>query len=214
MLHRRSRRAAARDRALPATGLALFLNCLGSTPLAWVAYFCSPRVVSTGVAPPPAVLVQYGQPRTATTLQFQILCASTCLSHGANTTCEFNCAPPPPGGRDRPAVCKYHSIERALRAANEPGASFFATANRTAPPDDASARDDGEPAWRRTARALEREWAASSRAAAPLPRHAPLAYVQATDELGRRGYHIALEYQRALALSDADAAALLECVLA
>ena len=32
-------------------------------------------------------MLQYGQPRTATTLQFMTLCAATCLLHGPTTEC-------------------------------------------------------------------------------------------------------------------------------
>eukprot|EP00729_Bicosta_minor_P015504 gene15504-32885_t len=59
------------------------------------------------------LMVQYGKPRTATTLQFMTLCASTCLLHGKGE-CVFD----PRGERmcnkwvpsEGPLVCKTHTI--------------------------------------------------------------------------------------------------------
>ena len=39
--------------------------------------------------PTSSFMVQYGAPRTATTLQFMTLCAATCLLHGPTTECVF-----------------------------------------------------------------------------------------------------------------------------
>ena len=83
-------------------------------------------VLAVARATPP-VLVQFGAPRTATTLQFQLLCAATCLRFGPTTTCACNCDPAPAAGRDRPTVCKFHELKLALRAAREPGARLFVT---------------------------------------------------------------------------------------
>jgi hypothetical protein len=110
-------------------------------------------------------------------------------------------------------VCKFHNLDKALKTASEPDALFFATFgswNRTGDGETAN-RTGEEDAWRPAARALEREWASMSRTALPR-RHAPLSYVQTTDAVMRHGYHISLEYQRALNRSDADAMSVLEYI--
>ena len=155
----------------------------------------SPR---TGEAPP--LVVSWGMPRTATTLQFQILCAATCLNHGASTTCDFSCDSSAATQRGRPTVCKYHEIKDAMSMAEAPGATLYLTAKHTLSPDAESVR--GEERWMPTARAFARMFK---------PRR-KISFVQAVDALADRGYHIARDYQRALGMSDADTDALLDYI--
>ena len=70
----------------------------------------------------PSIIVQYGLPRTATSLQFQTLCLISCLKFGVKTKCVFDdacrgSAYKVNGTVVAPLVCKTHVKTKAVRAA-------------------------------------------------------------------------------------------------
>lgn len=82
------------------------------------------------------IMVQYGPPRTATTFQFQVLCASACLKY-ADPKC-LVCKDDATLGVDIPVdeikpgtVCKVHDLQKALEIRKKGGLLFT-----TEPPGD------------------------------------------------------------------------------
>lgn len=69
-------------------------------------------------------MLQYGPPRSATTLQFMTMCASSCLKHGPATACLFvssvlsetsKICTHWKDGESPPLVCKSHSLKLPVR---------------------------------------------------------------------------------------------------
>ena len=144
----------------------------------------------------PDVLVQYGPPRSASTLQFQILCAATYLLHAKEPErclCRFG-SPSQPAARtqhQRYEVVKTHRFPRPDNISDY--AWVFATAVN-----DSAVGPSGEVDWRETAQHLK------------IKTRLDFKFVQLTSMLARRGYLIAFEYQRLLGLSDEQLAHILE----
>lgn len=155
---------------------------------------------STSYDPNTKIWIQYGEPRTATTLQFVTLCAISLLLHGPSTRCVH--AHPRKGtcyeqvacmrGRNAensPIVCKTHVLEDALQASATPRAMLFVTGQD-------SAYNSSDPnSWFSAAQKMEAEW-----------RNNPhtkswISYVAVTQALATRHDLLVHDYARLFKLS-------------
>lgn len=144
------------------------------------------------------LIIQYGPPRTASTLQFQILCAAMYLVHDhepERCLCRFGTPTAPGiGTSQRFEVVKSHKYPPNPEALARAGALVFATATNS------SAISRGRLEWRATAQRLSQVM------------RLDVAFVQITSHLARRGYLIAADYQRHLGLTDAQLGHVIEYI--
>lgn len=143
------------------------------------------------------VIVQYGPQRTATTFQYEVLCAGACLKWGEQSViCEFV------GGIDVKrtlfapgSVVKTHTMMHAAAIKkNHPWVLVFTTLKGS----EAMKHDSSPNAWRSHQAVLSREWGID------------MIYVQVFESLGLRGHNIVYDYQPALNLTNAQADAVAE----
>lgn len=148
------------------------------------------------------VIVQYGEPRTGTTYQFQVLCASSCLRWGpGETECKV-CKDTATLGLDVPVadiasgtVCKVHDISKAREIVRKRPTVLFTTATERS--DDPQVRAAVlKRDWRAARRRLQQSWGL------------PIDYVQLFGLLGRRGHTLVFDYAPLLNLTDDQADAL------
>jgi len=157
-----------------------------------------------------AFILQYGKPRTATTLQFITLCASSCLKHGPATACVFVPAKQISAESRRclhwteeqgPLVCKSHLPALPARKQQKPvkvpvnfkspHKHLFVTGTLEA----------GDKEWQQSARAMELEYEEF--------KPNTIDYVALTDSLGRKDDPLLLrDYANVLSLSEAQVATL------
>lgn len=138
------------------------------------------------------IILQAGAPRTGTTFQFQVLCATMCLAHlddDAFVDCEYvtpfalanfsaNFSAWSQSSIKRYKVLKTHSLQVATSARDKMKSTsqLFVTAQRSAD------KDPKEKGWQSFKKQLEEKW------------NAPIKFVQLYDDLLLLGHALAFEY--------------------
>lgn len=141
------------------------------------------------------VLVQYGRPRTATTFQFEVLCAATCLAVGPErTNCLFCHYMDLEASRFEPGtVCKVHGVEQARRIVKRHSSAklFVAESLLRTRPNQTWKKHEAATWWLPVRDELQKSWGLR------------VDYVQLFESLGLRGGYTAVyDYQPILNLTD------------
>ena len=134
----------------------------------------------------PSVIVQYGEPRTATTLQFEALCGASCALYGAGLTECLYCDKVEAKKFRKTTVCKVHNLTKAeeLLRANG-GGWLFGTARS----EDAARGNEYEK--KRLMQHLE----------ARVHGAAKVMDIQIFESLGLRGYYVVRDLERIMGLT-------------